>query len=40
MLYNQLPWNMEIVNYNKYYGTNIMKLIKYLKLEFGVTRDY
>ena len=30
---------MEIVNYNKHYGTNIIKLIKYQKLEFGVTRD-
>ena len=39
MIYNQLPWNMEIITYNKHYGSNIMKLLKSKKLDFGVTRD-
>ena len=30
---------MDQINYNKHYGSSIMKLIKTQKLEFAPTRD-
>ena len=30
---------MELISYNRFYGSNIMKLIKSSKLEFGVNRN-
>jgi len=39
MIFNDLPFNMLSINYNRFYDEKILKLIKTNELEFGQTRD-
>ena len=39
MIFNDLPFNIDSINYNRFYNEKVLKLIKANELEFGQTRD-
>ena len=39
MIYNELPFNIDSLHYNRFYDLKAMKLIRSHKLEFGLTRE-